>query len=156
MPHWDMTKHDASKVGQFKVIAPGKYLVRVFDCSNTWPDGNSRESKDGAEMWQLEMVIEQEGSEFYSQHFRDNIVWSNKAADRAKLILTSFGIDASANREYRTNELKDCYAIVTIDGSRKQKSKDGTKETEYPTVAYAGYESVSSSDKNLSEDEIPF
>jgi hypothetical protein len=156
MPNFDMTKHDASKVGQFRIIKPGKYLVRVFECSNTYPDGGPRQSKEGAEMWQLDMVIEQEGSEFYGQHFRDNIVWSQKAGDRAKLIFTAFGIDATANREYRTDELKEQYAVVTIEGSRTFKDKEG-KTTEYPTVAYSGYESASGPIKPITKDEeIPY
>jgi hypothetical protein len=105
-------------------------------------------------MWKLELIIEEEGSEFYGKKLFDNLIFSSKAAARAKHILAAFGIDVENPHEYEPDELQDKYALIKVDRTEKYINRDG-KEREKSVIAYSGYKSVKNNPASP-EDEIPW
>ncbi len=150
MPKLNMSNYDSPGVGNFKVVQPGIYLVKVIDVV-------VKHSTKGFEYWNLKLEIVEDGSEYYGQKLFDNIIFTEKALNRAKLIFESCGVDVSTEREYTPDDLLGAICKVEIDrietyiveGKGKPKS----------VIAYAGYYSADSSavaKAKESEEEIPF
>jgi hypothetical protein len=150
MPKLNMSNYDSSSVGNFKVVQPGIYLVKIVDVV-------VKHSTKGFEYWNLKLEIAEDGSEYYGQKLFDNIIFTEKALNRAKLIFESCGVDVSIEREYTPDDLLGAICKVEID--RIEPYIVEGKERHKSVIAYAGYYSADSaavSKVKESEEEIPF
>jgi hypothetical protein len=147
MPKINFNNYDDNKVGQFSTVQPGKYLCRIFEITVA-------STSKGAEMWKLDLIIEEDGT-FYGKHLFDNIVFSSNefAMNRAKHIFKAFGVDTSQERDYTIDDLQDKYAEVRVDRIYPYINKDNQKR-EKSVIAFDGYKSVKGAE--TTEDDIPF
>lgn len=145
-----MSDYDSSKVGQYKTVPAGVYLVKVSDMAVD-------RTKAGDEMWKCTFEIVENGNEFFGQKLFDNVVFSEKAMNRAKLIFEGFGLDVSDGlREYSIDDLLGTYGKVQVSHIETYTNKE-RKEREKSVIAYDGYFPAETSEKKRAEDsEIPY
>lgn len=120
----------AKDVQDFTPPPPGKYLVEVDDIQSSF-------TKSDDEMWKLKLLIvegEHEGKNLF-----DNIVFSEKAMPRAKMICSRFGLDVSKDLDLTEDMLLQRRAIVTVDRIETYEKEDGSTG-QSARIAFAGYE----------------
>lgn len=115
------------------LLPEGKYLVRVIGV-------REKTTRSGDVMWQLTLSV-QDG-EHEGAHLWDNVIFSQKALRRAKLIFSSLGFITEGEQELTPDMLKGRRCIVSV-------LVEEYEGRERNAVAFWGYESVP-------EEDVPF
>lgn len=127
MPKVDFSKID--DVQDFSPLPPGKYpcrLVEVEEAKTQYDD----------EMWKLRFQVA--SGPHAGRFIFDNLVFSEAALKRAKLICSRLGLDVSGELDLTTEMLKGRACQVTVD-VEDYEDKEG-KLKKRNIVPFAGYE----------------
>lgn len=89
----------------FTPLPDGVYSVKVFDVT-------SGETKDGDEMWTLELEVLDEA--FEGRKLWDRITWSDAGKPRCKLVFSRLGLDVSQAVDAKPGDLVDKTARVQV------------------------------------------
>jgi len=133
-----MPKIDFSHVGDVQDFSPvpaGKYLCRLVGLEEA-------STQNGDEMWKLRFEIIK-GAHAGRLVF-DNLVFSEAALKRVKLICSRLGLDVSKELDLTPELLKGRVAILTVDTEPYEDTEGRKKQRN--TVPFAGYERASESD----------
>jgi len=116
-------------------------------------------TKDGKnELWKLEWVVI--SGEYADRKIFDNMVFSEKAMPRVKLICSRLGINTTGQVNLMPDELrgKTARVLVTIEEYTNDKGETRKRNS----VPFAGYERINDNDapevegKGFGDDEVPF
>ena len=148
MPKIDFSKVD--DVQDFTPLPDDRYLCQLGEIEEDTTQYND-------EMWKLKFeVIE---GEYSGRFIFDNLVFSEAALKRAKLICSRLGLDVSAEIDLTPDLLKGrkCYVLVTTE----EYENDEGETKKRNVVSFAGYESVegaegSSKENNNKDENLPF
>jgi hypothetical protein len=150
MPRIDFsTVEDAQ---DFSPLPDGKYLCRLAEVEEAG-------TQYGDEMWKLRFVVA-EGPHKGRRIF-DNMVFSEAALKRVKLICSRLGLDVSGELDLTPEAIKDrtCYVTVETD----EYEEDEGKMKRRNIVPFAGYERADKAAMESaapgtddSEDDLPF
>lgn len=136
----------AKDVQDFTPPPPGDYLVEVEDIQ-------AEETQAGDDMFKMKLKILE--GEFEGKFLFDNIVFSEKAMPRAKMIASRFGFDVSKDFELTEDMLIGQRAIVTVDRIESyEKAEGGTGQS--ARIAFAGYAECPEEHKPKKKDKKKF
>ena len=134
---------------EYPVLPAGTYLCQLVNI-------HERATNAGDQMWGLEFIVMDEGKNQWKKIF-DNMVFSEKAMSRVKLIASRLGVkvQGTMNLSVLKGEImnKSVYIEVTIE------DYDNKKQNKVP---FAGYTEIQNQSKpNVNEnsfvdDDIPF
>ena len=119
-------------------------------------------TKNGDEMWRLDFTV-MEPRECRGRHFFDNMVFSEAAMGRVKLICNRMGLETKGEVEMLPSMIKGRKALVTVTTEAYQ-AKDGTLRKRN-SVPFAGYTrvdgaavagDVAAGPNGSAEDNLPF
>jgi hypothetical protein len=132
-----MPEIDAPNIGnadEFSPVPIGKYLCKIDSIDD------SKETKDGGEMWNLIHVVVD--GPYEGKQIRDNISFSNETAlKRVKLICSRAGLDVSKKFTLKPSMLVGKLVYVEVESLREYEDKKG-KPRKAAQVGFAGYEMV--------------
>lgn len=146
MPKVDFSKID--DVQDFSPLPPGKYpcrLVEVEEARTQYDD----------EMWKLRFQVA--SGPHAGRFIFDNLVFSEAAIKRAKLICSRLGIDVSGELDLTTEMIKGRACQVTVEVEDYEDQEGRTKKRN--VVPFAGYERLEQADEpaeSLSEEADVF
>ena len=152
-----MPKIDFSHVGDVQDFSPvpaGKYLCRLVGIEEA-------STQNGDEMWKLRFEIIK--GPHANRLIFDNLVFSEAALKRVKLICSRLGLDVSKELDLTPELIKGRVAILTV-ATEPYEDAEGRKK-QRNTVPFAGYERASDSDEapsttageeDSSEEHLPF
>ena len=121
-------------------------------------------TQNGDDMWKLKFVVE--SGEHRGRYIFDNMVFSDAALKRAKLICSRLGLDVSGELNLTPSVITDRTCNVTVDIEEYEDHKGNIKKRN--VVPFAGYERADqavaggpSSDAGVateddSEEDLPF
>ncbi|MCP4662410.1 MAG: DUF669 domain-containing protein [bacterium] len=118
-------------VDEFSPIPDGEHVVHVSDIETDVTRG-------GDEMWKLRLQVE--GGEFDGRLLFDNMVFSQKAMSRVKLICASFGLDVSGTIDLDPSMLLEKRALVTTYQEEYEDDRGQRKVTN--RIPFDGYSPV--------------
>jgi hypothetical protein len=156
-----MPKIDFDRVDDVQDFAPlpdGKYLCRVSDVEEAT-------TQYGDEMWKLRLVVE--AGPHRGRYIFDNMVFSDAAMKRVKLICSRLGLDVSGEIELTAALIRGKSCYVTVETEDYEDQEGNTKRRN--RVTFAGYERAdgapavaeqasgqSGSVEDDGEDDLPF
>ncbi len=140
-------------VQDFSPVPAGKYLCRLSGIEEA-------STQHGDEMWKLRFEVTQ--GPYAGRLIFDNLVFSEAALKRAKLICSRLGLDVSKELDLTPELIKGRVAMLTVDIEPYEDAEGRTKQRN--TVPFAGYERASESDtpsaagtgEDDSEEHLPF
>ena len=141
-------------VQDFSPLPEGKYLCKIIEIDETT-------TRNDDEMWKLHFKVIK--GESRGRHLIDNLVFSEAAMKRVKLICSRLGLDTTQEIDVTPDLLLDrkCYIEVEIQDYVNDKGEDRKRNK----VAFAGYELYEDADVDQEEsdareieeeDELPF
>lgn len=142
MPKIDFTKVEDAQ--DFMPLPDGKYLCELKEIEESL-------TQRGDDLWKLRFeVIE---GEYMGRYIFDNLVFSEAALKRAKLICARLGIDVSKEVDVEPELLlhKKCYINVLTEG---YEDNDGNVKKRN-VVPFAGYEKVEADKVTEDNEDIP-
>ncbi len=156
MPRIDFNRVD--DVQDFSPLPDGRYLCRLAEVEEA-------ATQYGDEMWKLRFVVE--SGPHRGRYIFDNLVFSDAALKRVKLICSRLGLDVSGELDLTPSLIKgrSCYVTVETEeyedyeGNSKQRNvvpfagydrADGTPATASPKADNTG------SAEDDSEEDLPF
>ena len=150
--NWD----DVDEFDDFTPIPEGRYLCEAVDVEE-------RFTKGGDEMWNVRWEVLE--GECKGRTIFDNIVWSEKAKKRVKMIFKRLGLNTSGSDNPSSSIIigKQIYIDTTIEDYETDEGQ--TKQRNI--VPYAGYIALDASNKKESkssdkktskkvDDDLPF
>lgn len=151
MPKIDFSTVD--EAGDFSPLPEGKYLSRLESIDD------SQQTQNGDDMWRMQFqVIE---GEYKKRYIFDNMVFSEKAMSRVKLICSRMGLDVSGEVDLTTDLLIGRVVIIEVTVEEYTDEQEVTKKRN--TVLFAGYERAEEGveegeekTSDTSEDDMPF
>lgn len=149
MPKVDFSKVD--DVQDFSPLPDGKYLCQVSEIEEATTQYDD-------EMWKLKFEVVE--GEHKGRFIFDNLVFSEAALKRAKLICSRLGLDVSGEVELTPSMLKGRRCYLSVLTEEYEDSEGKTKKRN--VVPFAGYEKVkgnteaSQSSDDDSEENMPF
>ncbi len=155
MPVIDFSR--VEETHDFSPVPKGKYNCKLVDIEET-------NTQQGHEMWKLKFEIIE--GVHAGRYIYDNMVFSEAALKRAKLICARLGLDTSREVNLTPKLLEGRNCILTVE-QEDYEDQDGNPKKRN-IVAFAGYERVydsrqsavgsqqSSSKGGLSESKMPF
>jgi len=140
-------------VQDFSPVPAGKYLCRLSGIEEA-------STQHGDEMWKLRFEVTQ--GPYAGRLIFDNLVFSEAALKRAKLICSRLGLDVSKELDLTPELIKGRVAMLTVDIEPYEDAEGRTKQRN--VVPFAGYERSSESDtpppagtgEDDSEEHLPF
>jgi len=139
-------------VQDFSPVPAGKYLCRLSEIEEA-------STQHGDEMWKLRFEVVK--GPYAGRFIFDNMVFSDAALKRAKLICSRLGLDVSKELDLTPELIKGRVAILTVDIQPYEDAEGRTKQRN--TVPFAGYERASESDaaptgagEDDGEEHLPF
>lgn len=129
-------------VDDFSPLEPGRYLCRLAEVKE-------EKTQFGDEMWKLRWVVTE--GPYQRRHIFDNMVFSEAALKRVKLICSSLGLDMSSEVDLTPDLIKDKACYVSVDIDEYEDSEGKAKFTNI--VPFAGYEPASEEED---DESIPF
>ena len=131
----------------------GKYLCRLVGLEEA-------STQNGDEMWKLRFEVIKGPSA--GRLIFDNMVFSDAAIKRVKLICSRLGLDVSKELDLTPELIKGRVALLTVDVEPYEDAEGRTKQRN--TVPFAGYERASESDappadaggEDDNEEHLPF
>jgi len=133
MPKIDFSHVDDAQ--DFSPLPAGKYLCRLSEIEEA-------STQHGDEMWKLRFEVIKGPSA--GRLIFDNLVFSEAALKRAKLICSRLGLDVSKELDLTPELIKGRLAILTVDTEPYEDAEGRKKQRN--TVPFAGYERASESD----------
>ncbi len=130
MPKINFSKVD--DVHDFSPIPPGKYLCRLAEIEES-------STQHGDEMWKLRFEVAE--GQYVGRYIYDNMVFSDQALKRVKLICSRLGLDTSREIDLTPKLLEGRTCILTVEVEDYEDHEGKTKKRN--TVAFAGYERTS-------------
>ena len=128
MPTIDFNTVD--DVQDFTPLPEGTYLCRLADVEEAI-------TQYGDDMWKLRFIVE--SGEHRGRYIFDNMVFSEAALKRAKLICSRLGLDVSGELDLTPSVITDRTCNVTVDIEEYEVEETGlTKKRN--VVPFAGYE----------------
>ena len=142
-------------VQDFSPLPAGKYLCRLSGIEEA-------STQHGDEMWKLRFEVIKGPSA--GRLVFDNLVFSEAALKRAKLICSRLGLDVSKELDLTPELIKGRVALLTVDIEPYEDAEGRTKQRN--TVPFAGYERASEPEatdappagaaEDDSEEHLPF
>jgi hypothetical protein len=127
MPRIDFSKVD--DVQDFSPIPDGKYPCRLTDIEEA-------STNAGDEMWKMRFQVA-EGPHAGRMIF-DNLVFSDAAMKRAKLVCSRLGLDVSGELDLTPEKLKGRSCLLTVQ-TEEYEDQEGRRRKRN-VVPFAGYE----------------
>ena len=159
MPRIDFNTVEEAE--DFSPLPEGKYLCRLQTVEKA-------QTQYGDEMWKLRFAVAEGPHE--RRYVFDNLVFSEAALKRVKLICSRLGVDVSGEVDLTPDLLIHRTCWITVDTEEYEDEDDRPKKRN--VVPFAGYESVQAADEvagpddpadtgttdevDLSEDELLF
>lgn len=119
---------DVPEAGEYSPVPEGRYLCSVVDIDEDT-------TRDNDEMWSLKFRVE--FGDHKGRHFYDNMVFSQKAMSRVKLICSRMGIDVSGDVDLQPNMIIGREVLVDVEIEEYRDKNNQVKERN--TVPFAGY-----------------
>ncbi len=141
MPKLDFSHID--DVQDFSPLPDGKYLCRVAEVEE------ARTHNDD-EMWKLRFQVAE--GPYLGRYIFDNMVFSDAALKRVKLICSRLGLDVSGEMDLLPQMLKNRLTRLTVETEEYEDDEGRSKRRN--VVPYAGYENAGKAEKapeNLKE-----
>lgn len=150
MPEYDWDKVEEAQ--GYSPLPDGKYycVVEKADLGTT---------ANGDEMFKLEFKV-LEGA-FKGRKLFDNIIFSERALGRAKLMLKRMGLELNGKVNVKWSDVQGRKVIVVCDGTEDYTTKDGETRTKN-LIPFDGYERVPDdghtplNEKDDDGDPLPF
>ncbi len=127
MPRIDFNNVD--DVQDFSPLPDGKYLCRVAEVEEA-------ATQYGDEMWKLRFVVD--SGPHRGRYIFDNMVFSDAAMKRVKLICSRLGLDISRELDLTPALIKGRSCYVTVETEEYEDQEGNTKRRN--VVPFAGYE----------------
>ena len=153
MPTIDFSTVD--EAADFSPLPDGQYRCRLDQIE---PD----RTQYGDEMWKLRFAVEDEP--FQGRFIFDNLVFSEKALGRVKLICSRLGLDVSGAVDVTPELLRHRVCLIEVESEEYVDEEGNTKKRN--VVPFAGYQRVEDSPtgagaatenaEDLSESDLPF
>ena len=145
MPKIDFAKVD--DVHDFKPLPEGKYLCRLDNVEEA-------STKNGDEMWKLRFEVT--SGENKGRYIFDNLVFTNAAMKRVKLVCSRLGLDVGGELDLKPEMLMERTAVVEVTTEDYEDEHGNTKERN--VVPFAGYYRMEDlkKDEEANEDAPPF
>ncbi|MBI2068962.1 MAG: DUF669 domain-containing protein [Elusimicrobia bacterium] len=144
MPKIDFSKVD--DVQDFTPIPAGKYLCKVAEVQQS-------QTQFQDEMWKLRFQVV--SGEHTGRQLFDNMVFSEAAMKRAKLICSRLGLDVTQELNLTPEMIKNRQCHLTVEVEEYQDEEGRTKKRN--VVPFAGYERAEEEAKAPEElEEISF
>ena len=157
MPSIDFTAVD--EAADFSPLPDGQYRCRLDQIE---PD----RTQYGDEMWKLRFAVEDEP--FQGRFIFDNLVFSEKALGRVKLICSRLGLDVSGAVNVTPELLRHRVCLIEVESEEYVDEEGNTKKRNI--VPFAGYQRIedgtanhnaanhnaADATENLSEADLPF
>lgn len=155
MPRIDFNNVD--DVQDFSPLPDGKYLCRVAEVQVS-------ATQYGDEMWKLRFVVEQ--GPHRGRFLFDNLVFSNAAMKRVKLICSRLGLDVSRELDLTPALIEGRSCSVTVETEDYEDTEGHPRRRN--VVPFAGYEradpaaatpaagNAGGGGEDDSEDDLPF
>ncbi len=136
-------------VQNFSPLPDGTYLSKLSEIEEAT-------TQYGDELWKLRFEVIQ--GEYAGRIIFDNMVFSEAAMKRVKLICSRLGLDVAGELDITPGLLKDRKCYVSVLTEDYEDNEGSIKKRN--VVPFAGYELVQAtgkgSTKNESEDDLPF
>lgn len=129
MPLLNWDKYDEASGGR-EPLPDGSYLAELTSIEE-------KTTQNGDEMWRMDFTV-QAPKELKGRHIFDNLVFSESAMGRAKLICRRLGLDVKGEMQLVPSMIKGHRAFITVTTEEYQ-AKDGTMRKRN-AVPFAGYE----------------
>jgi len=155
MPRIDFNRVD--DVQDFSPLPDGRYLCRLAEVEEA-------ATQYGDEMWKLRFVVE--SGPHRGRYIFDNMVFSDAALKRVKLICSRLGIDVSGELDLTPTLIKGRSCYVTVETEEYEDYEGNTKQRN--VVPFAGYDradgapatpvskAVQAGGEDDSESDLPF
>ncbi|MBI2192060.1 MAG: DUF669 domain-containing protein [Planctomycetes bacterium] len=127
MPRIDFNNVD--DVQDFSPLPDGKYLCRVAEVEEA-------ATQYGDEMWKLRFVVE--SGPHRGRYIFDNMVFSDAAMKRVKLICSRLGLDISRELDLTPALIKGRSCYVAVETEEYEDQEGNAKKRN--VVPFAGYE----------------
>jgi len=141
MPKVDFSKVD--DVGDFSPLPDGKYLCQLANVEEA-------STQYGDEMWKLRFEVVQ--GDHAGRYIFDNMVFSDAAMKRVKLICSRLGIDVSGELELAPGLIEGRTCWLTVETQEYEDAEGRSKKRN--VVPFAGYERAQGED--ACEGDLPF
>jgi len=132
MPKIDFSHVD--DVQDFSPVPAGKYLCRVVGLEEA-------STQHGDEMWKLRFEVSQ--GPYAGRLIFDNLVFSEAALKRVKLICSRLGLDVSKELDLTPELIKGRTALLTVEIEPYEDTEGRSKQRN--VVPFAGYERANES-----------
>jgi len=140
-------------VQDFSPMPAGKYLCQLSGIEEA-------STQHGDEMWKLRFEVTK--GPYAGRLIFDNLVFSEAALKRAKLICSRLGLDVSKELDLTPELIKGRVAMLTVGVEPYEDAEGRTKQRN--VVPFAGYERASESDappadtggEDDGEEHLPF
>jgi len=127
MPRIDFNRVD--DVQDFSPLPDGRYLCRLAEVEEA-------ATQYGDEMWKLRFVVE--SGPHRGRYIFDNMVFSDAALKRVKLICSRLGLDVSRELDLTPALIKGRSCYVTVETEEYEDYEGNTKQRN--VVPFAGYD----------------
>jgi len=127
MPKIDFDKVD--DVQDFSPLPEGKYFCRLAEVEEA-------STQYGDEMWKLRFAVA--AGKYQGRYIFDNLVFSEAALKRVKLICSRLGLDVSGQIDLSPSSIKGRACNVTVELEEYEDNEGKTKRRN--VVPFAGYE----------------
>ena len=136
---------DVPDAEDYTPVPKGRYLCRVAEV-------HEDVTQSGDEMWHLWLEIAQ--GDHAGRFLFDNMVFSEKALKRVKLICSRLGLDVSGEIDLVPEMITDHMCWVIADVEEYEDAAGQLKRRNF--VPFAGYERYTESEKSQNDDDLPF
>ena len=137
MPKIDFNHVD--DVQDFSPLPDGQYLCRLAEVEEA-------ATQYGDEMWKLRFVVE--SGPHRGRYIFDNMVFSDAALKRVKLICSRLGLDVSGELDVTPALIKGRTCYITVESEEYEDQEGNTKWRN--VVPFAGYERAGDASKSAS------
>ncbi len=140
MPKIDFNNVD--DVQEFTPLPDGKYLCRVEKVEES-------STQNGDEMWKLRFVVE--SGPHRGRYIFDNMVFSDAAMKRVKLICSRLGFNVSGELDVTPSLIRGRRCHLTAETEEYEDHEGNTKRRN--VVPFAGYESADGASAAITDGE---
>jgi hypothetical protein len=140
---------EVDNVQDFSPVPQGKYPCRLVEVEEA-------STQYGDEMWKLKFEITE--GEYAGRFIFDNMVFSEAAMKRVKLICSRLGLNTSGEVDLTPGMLEGCSCLLSVEVEDYEDHEGRIKKRN--VVPFAGYERANAADHSvnngLDESELPF
>ena len=137
---------DIEDIEQFAPLPVGRYLCHVVEVEEA-------RTKYGDEMWKLRLVVE--AGPQRGRYIFDNLVFSDAAMKRVKLVCSRLGLDVAGEIDLEPSAIQGRRCYVTV-GIEEYQDQEGTSRRRN-VVPFAGYDSAEVQGEAVEDDDpLPF